>query len=172
MLNGKKANVAQKAESGKSALTLIAAAICGFAGFLLSYKLVMTVAAALGWFSLYAVTHFDVLQGLQASSFAMAWSFWAFKKLTPLKATIWQTSVCLVEWIPLCIVAFAMNGSSPRIDFLIYTFCISVVLGALSGFITAWTMPHLLSWLQKSSQRPEPPTFSHPSHDATYTIEG
>ena len=171
MLNVTNKNADQKSKNSKSALTVVAAAICGFVGFLLSYKLVMAVAAALGWFSLYAVTHIEIVQVLQASVFAIAWSFWAFKRLTPHKAMIWQTIVCLVEWIPLCIVAFALNGSAP-IDFLVYTFCISVALGALSGFVTGWTMPHLLAWLQKSSQRPEPPSFSHPSHDVSYHIEG
>ena len=131
----------------------------------------MAVAAALGWFSLYEVTHFSAVQVVQSIIFGVVWSFWAFKKPTPFKAMLWQNMVYLAELIPFCVVAFALNGG-PRLDFVAYMFLISIGVGTLSGFLTGWMMPHVLSWSQKSLRPPAPPSFSHPPHDTTYKIEG
>lgn len=171
MSNKKNTKATNQIENHKSFRAVVGVVICAIVCVSLSYKLVMAVAAALGWFSFYAVTHFDPVELVQAGIFGIAWSFWAFKRPTVLKAMKWQSSVCIAEWIPLCVIAFALNGSGPRMDFVVYMFLINLSLGMLSGFLTGWMMPHVLAWSQNSSP-PVPPSFSQAPHDTTYKIEG
>lgn len=169
MSNNRSVGATQGAHGGNSLHTAMVGAACGFVCFLLFDKLVTAIFVALGWYGSYSLTHLgpEVLVGLV---FGVAWSFRAFREPSPLRAMLWQSAVLITIWALLHAGA-AISGAASKGEDLWHGLVSVALKGALSGFVTAWIMPHLLARLPRS-QPPAPPSFSRPHQDVTYEIGG
>ena len=161
-----RADAPRKAKNSNIFPTMAIGAITGFLCFLLLNKLITAVGVALVWFGPYSLTHITP-EDFLGIGFGIAW---ALKKPTPLKATVWQTTILVTIWILMIGVA-AVFGDDSKWEDLWHGLVSLVLEGALSGFVTAWVMPYVLKWASTSNQRPIPPSSLASSQDVTYEIK-